>query len=134
MQEQLPKHRWARAEEIGAVEEQHVEVHVQIQRRAEPLDQRHRAGGARRAREARLLKDMARDLPRTQRSCSAWRCWPATCRRGALRVSIRSPPFERSNVLLLPKPVRRFLRALSGRGQVAHVETIRDRLRRDSGL
>jgi hypothetical protein len=34
-----PKHRRARVEEIGAVEEQRVAVQVQVQRRAEPLNQ-----------------------------------------------------------------------------------------------
>jgi hypothetical protein len=56
------KDRGASAREVGTVEEQHVEVNVQVERRAEALDQRHRACFARRACEARFPQDVTGDL------------------------------------------------------------------------
>jgi hypothetical protein len=57
---------------IHAVDEDHVQVHVQVQRRAEALDQRDGAGVAGAARQASLAQQMARDraIHRAQHSVS----------------------------------------------------------------
>jgi hypothetical protein len=60
----MAEHRYAGAiGQIHPVQEQHVEVHVQVQRRAETLHQCHRAGLAGGAGEACLVDEAPRDRP-----------------------------------------------------------------------
>ena len=54
-----PKHRRVRSGEVRAVEHQHVEVDVGIERRPESLNERHGARVAGRARQTGLLEDVS---------------------------------------------------------------------------
>jgi hypothetical protein len=58
-----PEHRWLGTDEISPVEHEDVEMNVQIERRAKPLDQRDGTRSARCAREPRLLKNVRCDRP-----------------------------------------------------------------------
>lgn len=51
-----PKHQRPGADQVRAVEHQHVQVNIEIERRAKSLDQRHRARRAACAREPRPLE------------------------------------------------------------------------------
>src|SRR5690606_29849429 len=55
------EHGRRRAGEKSPVEHEHVEMHIEIQRGAEALNQRDGAGGALAARELRFAKNEARD-------------------------------------------------------------------------
>ncbi len=53
-----PEHRGLGAHHVRAVECQHVEVNIEIERRPKPLDQRHGARGATRTSQPRPLENI----------------------------------------------------------------------------
>jgi hypothetical protein len=59
-----PKHRRLGTHEVRAIEHEHVEVSVGVERGAKALDQRDGAGRTRRAREPRCAGWRRRDGPR----------------------------------------------------------------------